>query len=330
MDTQLSRLVAEGLAEGLAEGRLSGRSRGRSENVLLPFPPGWRTSWSTASGMLQEHGWSGGPAGPAGRGSPPRRARTVVPGHPDDLSPGKVDYLMIHGFCGPTYYCHCSSFEEWLEENLDMLRTIQLASQDCLDCSKEWQGWHCNTCRRIVGESLAALDRVLPVGLDSCPFVWSSAVRSHGWARKFVKKCRRYWENLMAEAYCTDVLNFFVTEIRMDSQCVEPNLACWGKGVERRSAPNSNIAVTYVPSGNQTWQRLNPFQWTQKDEDIDPINVGFSSKPYDWWLPSSRSWRIWTTNTWPSRRNTRKPCRCPEKVGRSAIGCCPIVSLVGS
>ena len=87
----------------------------------------------------------GGPAGPAGRGSPPRRARTV-PGHPDDLSPGKVDYLMSHGFCGPTYYCHCSSFEEWLEENLDMLRTIHLASQDCLDCSKEWQGWHCNTC----------------------------------------------------------------------------------------------------------------------------------------------------------------------------------------
>ena len=74
-------------------------------------------------------------------------------------------------------------------------------------------------------------------------------------------------------------------EIRMDSQCVEPNLACWGKGVKRRSAPNSNIAVTYVPSENQTWQPLNPFQWTEKDEDIYYNKCGIF-QPCDWWLPS--------------------------------------------
>lgn len=64
-----------------------------------------------------------------------------------------------------------------------------------LTCSEAFSSphkiaWHCNTCRRIVGESLAAIVffQLASTSLE----VWSFALRSYGWARKCVKKCRRY------------------------------------------------------------------------------------------------------------------------------------------
>ena len=93
------------------------------------------------------------------------------------------------------------------------------------------------------------------------------------------------------------------------------------KGVERRSAPNCikspwHMYHPVIKNGNRN-PPFDIFQWTFRWAHHLQCGI-FQKTPvtdeYQRYTPclgflSSRSWRIWTTNTWPLRRNTRKPCR---------------------